>query len=66
MCGSSPKASRLYTLEELMFQFECENRKNQNNNTTTISQLEGSQAKEIPSYLGEGLPFVLFRTQLIG
>ena len=50
MCTSSPKAGRLQTLEEPMFQFESEGRKRS-------VFLLNNQAGEVPFYLREGQPF---------
>ena len=49
--SSSPKAHRLYTEKESMFQFKCEGREN------PTSQLKDHQAGGIPSYLVECQPF---------
>ena len=49
--GIEPEASRLETPEEVVFQFKSKGRKK------PMSQLEGGQAGEILSYLGQSWPF---------
>ena len=58
--SSSPKISSLETQDELMFQFKSKGRKN------TVVPPQGSQAKEVSSYLQEVSLYFLFSSLLIG